>query len=457
MGSLVLGKIRGNMWYVGDGITGSSTTPAVFPDSGVSKAYVGDMYLHLESADDDNGHVYQCTLKGDAETAKWVYTGSILGPMPELCDDLDSTSITKAATANAIRRLKDLIDNAGIYPLAMDFNYDEEAYSTTLTIENVSTTISITDSDGNVGTYSYTASGSTEEANVTINIGEDIGYESEGAIVTHIASSVAVIKNAKLYGSDGLICDITPDMWGAVNDLNAEIKPGATISGGSGADAYSYRAGNIFKKIGGVITQLFPVTHAKAVWMDKVNGNTVHHEITTLQSILGTTIGDLAKYVLTGTKPSSAITAGEYFVDKDDAFRKANSNISTTTDIDNTNSSVTTVGEELTELNSNLGSKSSASAVSGATAFAKISTLFWGTVPYTVVNQLSDLDTYIGTLVSMRPYLALISNDGSLIVGCKFNNNYQVQLLMNYNTGKMQFRTHDVSSWGSWQTVAFTN
>ena len=352
MGSLVLGKIRGNMWYVGDGITGSSTTPAVFPDSGVSKAYVGDMYLHLESADDDNGHVYQCTLKGDAETAKWVYTGSILGPMPELCDDLDSTSITKAATANAIRRLKDLIDNAGIYPLAMDFNYDEEAYSTTLTIENVSTTISITDSDGNVGTYSYTASGSTEEANVTINIGEDIGYESEGAIVTHIASSVAVIKNAKLYGSDGLICDITPDMWGAVNDLNAEIKPGATISGGSGADAYSYRAGNIFKKIGGVITQLFPVTHAKAVWMDKVNGNTVHHEITSTQNKLDTTIGDLADHILTGTKPDTQIDAGEFFVDKDNAFRIANSNISTATDIDNTNSTVKTVGEVLTELNS---------------------------------------------------------------------------------------------------------
>lgn len=286
MGTLNIGKVRGNMWYVGDGITGSSTTPTVFSDSGVTKAYVGDMYLHLETADDDNGHVYQCTLKGDASTAKWVYVGNILGPQPELYDGFDSTSTTKAATANTVRRLKALIDNAGIYPVAMDFNYDETAYSTTLTIENVSTTISITDEDGNEGTHTYTKSGSTEDVSITINIGEDIGYASEGAVVVHIASSTAAIKNAKLYGSDGLICDVTPDMWGAVNDLKAEIKPGATITGGSGADAYSYRSGSIFKKIGDVVTQLFPVTHAKAVWMDKVNGNTVHDEITELNASL---------------------------------------------------------------------------------------------------------------------------------------------------------------------------
>ena len=349
MGTLNIGKVRGNMWYVGDGITGSSTTPTVYSGSGVTKAYVGDMYLHLESGDDDNGHVYQCTLKGDASTAKWVYVGSILGPMPELCDELTSTSITKAATANVARKLKGLIDSAGIYPVEVDFNYTDTDYSMTLSIENISTTITITDSDGNEGTYSYTKSGTTDDVALNINIGEDIGYASEGAVVVKVVSSSAAIKNAKLYGDDGLVCDITPNMWEAVNELSAEIKPGATITGGSGDDAYSYRAGSISKKIAGVITSLFPVTHAKAVWMDKVNGKTVHNEITSLK-------GDMTPNILTGSTNTtgSTLTTGTYFINSTGQLCKATSDIAANGTITlNTNCVAVSAGEELTALNSN--------------------------------------------------------------------------------------------------------
>lgn len=382
MNTLVIGKVRGNMWYVGDGVTGSSTTAAVFPESGVTEAYVGDLYLHLEPNDDDNGHVYQCTLKGNASTAKWVYVGNIIGPMPDLCDELTSTSTTKAATANAVRKLKNLIDTAGIYPKEISFNYTETDYSMSLTIENISTTITITDSDGNEGTHSYTKAGNTDDVTVNINIGQDIGYVSEGAVVVKVASSAAAIKNAKLYGNDGLVCDITPNMWGAVNELAAEIKPGATITGGSGDDAYSYRAGNISKKIAGVLTALFPVTHAKAVWMDKIGGNTVHDEInlkqpktlatpitiggvsqTTAEGALGALNtakaerGDISSISCTGSTndTGSTITAGTYFY-LNNVLCKALADIADDAAFTlNTNYKVVTTGEELTALNSKTG------------------------------------------------------------------------------------------------------
>lgn len=66
----------GNAWYTGTGITGTSTTATVFSGSGVSNAGVGDIYLNKST-----GNVYQCTLGGNASTAKWVYVMCIIGTM----------------------------------------------------------------------------------------------------------------------------------------------------------------------------------------------------------------------------------------------------------------------------------------------------------------------------------------------------------------------------------------
>ncbi len=60
------------VWYYGDKITGTSTTPTIFSGSGITNAVIGDMYLNTETS-----NVYQCTLGGNAATAKWVYSGSI--------------------------------------------------------------------------------------------------------------------------------------------------------------------------------------------------------------------------------------------------------------------------------------------------------------------------------------------------------------------------------------------
>lgn len=64
----------GSSWYTGTGITGTSTTATIFPDSGVSNAKVDDQYLNTST-----GNTYKCTVAGAASAAKWIYTGNIKG------------------------------------------------------------------------------------------------------------------------------------------------------------------------------------------------------------------------------------------------------------------------------------------------------------------------------------------------------------------------------------------
>lgn len=65
---------RGSAWYKGTGITGTSTTATVFSSSGVTSALINDMYLNVSTY-----NLYQCTVAGAANTAKWVYIGCIKG------------------------------------------------------------------------------------------------------------------------------------------------------------------------------------------------------------------------------------------------------------------------------------------------------------------------------------------------------------------------------------------
>lgn len=66
---------RGSNWYQGTAITGTSTTAAVFSNSGIAAAFVNDKYLNTST-----GAVYNCTVGGAASVAKWAYAGSIKGP-----------------------------------------------------------------------------------------------------------------------------------------------------------------------------------------------------------------------------------------------------------------------------------------------------------------------------------------------------------------------------------------
>lgn len=61
-------------WYTGTAITGTSTTATTFPDSGITAAKVGDMYLNTSTQ-----NTYRCTVAGGASVAKWVYVSNIKG------------------------------------------------------------------------------------------------------------------------------------------------------------------------------------------------------------------------------------------------------------------------------------------------------------------------------------------------------------------------------------------
>ena len=67
--------VHGSYWYTGTGITGESTTPTLFPSSGVDQAEFNDCYINT-----DTGNLYQCTVAGNSGTAQWVYTGTLEGP-----------------------------------------------------------------------------------------------------------------------------------------------------------------------------------------------------------------------------------------------------------------------------------------------------------------------------------------------------------------------------------------
>lgn len=64
----------GGRWYSGTGITGTSATSAIFVNSGVSYAVIGDMYLNTNTY-----NTYYCTVGGNSSTARWVYVNNIKG------------------------------------------------------------------------------------------------------------------------------------------------------------------------------------------------------------------------------------------------------------------------------------------------------------------------------------------------------------------------------------------
>ena len=64
-----------NANYSGTAITGTSTTPAVFSNSGITDAKVGQRYLNTSTK-----YIYVCTTAGNAAKAKWKYESDALNP-----------------------------------------------------------------------------------------------------------------------------------------------------------------------------------------------------------------------------------------------------------------------------------------------------------------------------------------------------------------------------------------
>lgn len=57
-----------NKWHTGTAIDGAAGSESTYPASGISSAFIGDLYLNLST-----GTVYQCTTTGTADRATWKY------------------------------------------------------------------------------------------------------------------------------------------------------------------------------------------------------------------------------------------------------------------------------------------------------------------------------------------------------------------------------------------------
>ena len=57
-----------NKWHTGTAIDGAAGSETTYPASGISSAFIGDLYLNLST-----GTVYQCTTTGTPDKATWKY------------------------------------------------------------------------------------------------------------------------------------------------------------------------------------------------------------------------------------------------------------------------------------------------------------------------------------------------------------------------------------------------
>lgn len=60
--------LRGNLIWSSEFITGTSTTPTIFPTSGITEALIGDINISPITYD-----MYRCTSGGDQTVAKWIW------------------------------------------------------------------------------------------------------------------------------------------------------------------------------------------------------------------------------------------------------------------------------------------------------------------------------------------------------------------------------------------------
>lgn len=274
MASVNLGRVRGSLWYFGNGITGTSQKPSIYPESGVETAYKNDMYLSAA------GCVYQCVEAGDQATAQWVFVCDISGPAPELYHGLDSSSKTMALSAYAGKLLYDKMKSSGLYAKEIAIECDEKIYMVKLTCENRNTEIVFTNEDGDTGTYEFTADSSAETVEIAVSVSQTIGLAA-GSVLTNVKSSDAYILECVLYGSnENPVYTIRPSLWDAILEVQKEISNIFSITEeDEEGESVEYKASQVKKFIGGVQTDVFPVSHAKAVWWNKQNQVSLHDKI----------------------------------------------------------------------------------------------------------------------------------------------------------------------------------
>lgn len=272
-----LGRVLGTRWYTGQDMTGTPTDPTIFPDSDVDNARLEDLYLNTL-----NGNVYSCVLAGDPDTAKWVYTCNIAGPVAELVDNLRTDSATKALTARQGKVLNDKIYNSGIFANSVDFFLEDEAYIAEITLRNVEGTITFTTSEG-TGTYDFIPVGIAERYTVSVGIGAEIDLEQEGAVIQNITFTEGIFDVKLLDDLGETLYQKELVAWNEINDALSQVKPSGVIT----ADGQTKRIAAVYKNVTGTKEQVYPITHAKAVYFD--TNNTVYDIVEKVRGFEGAT------------------------------------------------------------------------------------------------------------------------------------------------------------------------
>lgn len=288
-----LGRVRGSLWYTGVGITGTSTAPKVFPDSGVDMAYIQDLFLGLE------GRVYKCVKAGGPSVAEWIFVGSILGPQPPVVNNLDSTSTVKALSAKMGKELNDKINAAGVYPYEIFPSYVDKSYTLSLTIEDKTTAVTITDKDGNTGVFSYESEGLNAQATITITIGPDIGFESFGAIVSSVKSSNAAILSYKLYDvSASEVENVSMNLWEKMYETMNSVSRSTSFE----ENEKTYFTGKLKALVNGVLEQVYAIAHAKSTYWSIEDNKTVYDKVTEVEQSILTVVDEQVRPLATRVK-----------------------------------------------------------------------------------------------------------------------------------------------------------
>ena len=278
MGQINLGKVRGTMIYTGGYVTGSSASGTVFENTGIEKAYEGDLYINTDNSGDYAGCIYECIKPGNELEATWSYKGNIRGPKTATVNSLKSTSTEDALAAYQGNRLFEMMVDAGVFCKNVIVDYDQVAYGLKVRIDNVDSALIIV-ADGKEYEYTYTASGTAETTKVSIVLGENIGMPQSGGVVSEIRSDNAYIYTYELTGASAeTVYSKNMDLWNSINEalLSHEVT-GTVIDGEE-----TLFMGPIHKFVNGIKKAFYPITHAKAVWFDKANKRTVHDEISEL-------------------------------------------------------------------------------------------------------------------------------------------------------------------------------
>ncbi len=275
MGKIDLGKVRGTQIYAGPQVTGTGAQGEIFRETGISKAYEGDLYINTDSFSEDKGNIYECVLSGDAQTAKWRYQGNIRGPKINTVNHLKSTSTEEALSAYQGKRIFDMMKNAGMLSRDVIVKCDLTVYGLKVTIDNVDTEITLT-IDGKEYKYIHTASGETETTKINIPLGINIGMEKNGGVLTEINSTNAYIYAYELTDvSASKIFTKNVELWNAINENEQSHEiTGTVVDGGE-----TISMGKIHKLVNGIKKRFYPVTHAKAVWFNKAENETVYDAV----------------------------------------------------------------------------------------------------------------------------------------------------------------------------------